>query len=139
MPYPDALEPDKLHDSDLFRYQALNCRYRDPKLTETGEQIDEPLKLNDDFKQGLQMVYFKRLLSNIALTAKEDFNLRLEASTIFARPEYQADVSVAAQINRSYHAGKIRKEMEREGYDIFADDDDGLIAADNSINMSEGY
>lgn len=69
--YLDALSPDKLHDSMLFRYQMMNRRYRDPKLSVTGEAIDDLEKTNDDFGQLLQMVYLKRLLANVTLTQME--------------------------------------------------------------------
>jgi hypothetical protein len=71
VPYPDVMSPDELHDDDLFRYQMCNRRFLDPELTKLGERIDEPLKLNDDFGQALQMVYYKRLLSNIGLSQEE--------------------------------------------------------------------
>lgn len=50
-PPPDTLSSDDLYDHDLFRFQFLNWRTRAPKLTETGERIDEVLKLHDDFGQ----------------------------------------------------------------------------------------
>jgi hypothetical protein len=57
MPYNDALTPDDLHDADLFRYQAQNCRRRDPYLTAAGEREGEILRLNDDFIKGLMFVF----------------------------------------------------------------------------------
>jgi hypothetical protein len=71
--YPDVIDPKDLHDDDLFRYQMVERRFRPPKLTESGEMTDEPEKLNDDFGQALQMVYFKNLLQNIKLTKTEEF------------------------------------------------------------------
>lgn len=76
-PYPDALQPDELHDSDLMRYQFCNWRWRTPVLTANGETVDDVLKINDDFGQGLQMVYFKKLLSNIPLSKTEKIELHL--------------------------------------------------------------
>lgn len=77
--YVEELSSDHLHDSDLFRFQMLNCRNREPKLTETGEIVDEPLKLHDDFKQGLQMVYFKKLLLQQRFTPVEKFEHEMAA------------------------------------------------------------
>lgn len=74
--YRYALRPDDLHDHDLIRYQFKNWRHQDPRLTVTGETIDDPLKLNDDFGQSLQMVYFSKILTNIALNKVE----RIEAT-----------------------------------------------------------
>lgn len=71
---PTDLSPDNLHDSDLFRYQMMNRRFRDPTLTVSGEMIDEPEKTNDDFGQMLQMIYYKQLLTNIPLTKQEVFH-----------------------------------------------------------------
>ncbi len=75
--YPEASTPDHLHDDELFRYQMCNRRFREPKLTATGETIDTPEKLNDDFGQWLQMIYLKDLLKNIRLTSDEKKELHL--------------------------------------------------------------
>jgi hypothetical protein len=56
-PYNEALVPDDLHDADLFRYQCKNWRVRDPYLTAKGEHEGELLKLNDDFGNGLMMLF----------------------------------------------------------------------------------
>jgi hypothetical protein len=77
--YPDAMKPDDLHDCDLLRYQFCNWRYRDPVLTATGENIDDTLKLNDDFGQATQFIYFKKLLQNVRLTPDERFDEELRA------------------------------------------------------------
>lgn len=47
-PYPEDLKPDELHDAPLYRYQMKNWRVIEAKITETGEKIDDPLKMNDD-------------------------------------------------------------------------------------------
>ncbi|HWT01180.1 MAG TPA: hypothetical protein VN256_13105 [Pyrinomonadaceae bacterium] len=54
-PYPQVSTPDALHDSDLCRYQFNNWRMRPAKLTEGGLVEHGPMKMNDDFGQGLQM------------------------------------------------------------------------------------
>lgn len=66
---PDVLDPVELHDADLMRFQFLNWRTRAPKLGEAGETIDEILKLNDDFGQAIQMLYFKKPFVNVPLSA----------------------------------------------------------------------
>jgi hypothetical protein len=96
-PYPDALEPDELQDSDLFRYQMCNRKFKEPKLTEGGETIDEPEKTNDDFGQGLQMVYLKGLLRNIVMTANEKAQAEINATM---PPEFLEEVK--ASPNDSY-------------------------------------
>lgn len=71
LPYPKQLQPHELHDSNLLRFQFCNYRFAEPVLTSTGERIDDLLKLNDDFFQGWQMVWFKKLLTNIRIDKSE--------------------------------------------------------------------
>jgi hypothetical protein len=99
-PFPDALEPDNLDDADLCRFQMANRRFREPKMTASGELIDEPEKILDDFGQLFQMVYFKGLLSNIRLTADERKELHLP-------PKFRRDA-----IERAADAGEM-DERER--------------------------
>lgn len=77
MPFPESLDGAELHDSDLFRFQMANRRFADPKLIASGEETDKMLKLFDDYGQGLQMIYFKKLLSNIPLSKTEKIELHL--------------------------------------------------------------
>lgn len=77
VPFPEVSAPDDLHDSDLFRYQMCNRRFKAPKLTIGGELIDVPEKSDDDFGQMLQMVYFKGLLTNLKLTKDEKEELAI--------------------------------------------------------------
>lgn len=76
-PYNESLTPDDLHDADLFRYQASNCRFRDARLTAAGEKDGDILKLNDDFINGLMMLFYDRVLSALPLTEKEHQELTL--------------------------------------------------------------
>lgn len=78
--FPKAVQPHELHDSDLFRYQMKNWRMRIPKSTEAGEQVDMPLKENDDYGQMLQMFYIKNLLRNIPLNESEQIERDLPES-----------------------------------------------------------
>jgi hypothetical protein len=111
VPFRDDIKPDDLHDADLFRYQMLNCRNRDPKLTEAGEVIDDPEKMNDDFKQMWQMVVFKNLLRNIKLNNEEQFAAHLQANAPNLTPEAidSAPLEVRSQRRASYM-------MEREEF-----------------------
>lgn len=70
-PYNDALIPDELHDADLFRYQAVNCRFRDPQLTPAGEKDGDILKLNDDFLNGLMFLFYDSMPQAVSLTERE--------------------------------------------------------------------
>lgn len=71
VPYNESLTPDDLHDADLFRYQASNCRFRDAVLTVAGEKDGEILKLNDDFINGLMMLFYDSVLGALPLTYGE--------------------------------------------------------------------
>lgn len=85
--FPDVASPDELHDSDLFRYQMCSRRFADPELVKSGEKIDVLLKIDDDFGQALQMVYFKKLLHNIPLTVDEYIEEALPAALSFENVE----------------------------------------------------
>lgn len=76
-PYNETLSPDDLHDADLFRYQANNCRFRDPVLSASGEKEGEILKLNDDFINGLMMLFYDGTLKALALTHGEQVELAI--------------------------------------------------------------
>jgi hypothetical protein len=73
-PFPEGFKPDELNDEDLFRFQMSTRRWREPVLTTSGEAVDQLLKVNDDFGQGLQMIYVRNLLESVPLTKEEKFN-----------------------------------------------------------------
>ena len=119
LPYPQVLNPDDLHDSDLFRYQMCNRRFASPKLTETGERIDDLLKLDDDFGQALQLVYFKHLLSNISLTETEAveeairrISPQLTVANMQERSPYANSFTPGQQMARLEVEVKVRKDLE---------------------------
>jgi len=74
-PYIPAIKPDELQDSDLMRYQLKKWRLAEPKLTESGERIDQPLKENDDFPDCLKMFHFLKLQDNEPQTLREKIDL----------------------------------------------------------------
>lgn len=115
-PYPDVLSPDDLHDSNLFRYQMCNRRFADPKLTELGERGEVLLKLNDDFGQGLEMVYFLDLLSNIELTFKEVVESQMpeHLSTTSVSQHYGQPGFAELTIARMAEENRIRQQIEDE-------------------------
>lgn len=69
--YNEALSPDDLHDADLLRYQFKNWRFRDPHLTVMGETEGELLKMNDDFGNGLMMLFHDNCVFAAPLTKEE--------------------------------------------------------------------
>ena len=70
-PYPTVIRPDELHDSELMRFQFANLRFSEPVLSSAGESVDRILKINDDFFQGIQMIYDKGLAKTIRLSSDE--------------------------------------------------------------------
>lgn len=70
-PFPESATPDALHDSDLARFQFKHWRNRAPKLTEAGLVEYGPMKLNDDFGNGLMMLFHDHIVRAAPLTAEE--------------------------------------------------------------------
>ena len=56
--YPSSLLPDRLHDSQLARYQFRHWRTAPVKLNDMGVVERGAVKINDDFGQMLQMLFF---------------------------------------------------------------------------------
>lgn len=101
---PDVLDPVDLHDTALFRYQMLNWRIRPPELGKGGERVDEVLKLNDDFGQALQMLYFKKLFANVPLSTEAIVNAHmptnLSEEAYENAPEAQKDNVLQARLKK---------------------------------------
>jgi hypothetical protein len=114
VPCPDDLSPENLHDEALMRYQFMNWRTRPPTLTETGEQIDGILKLNDDFGQGLQMLYKAKRITNVPLDEKAVVEAHTPASlseaAIEQAPEDTRDLILQARILKQE---EIRKDLRK--------------------------
>lgn len=77
--YRDSLSPDELHDWDLFRFQMKNWRHRDPYLTAKGEVEGDILKMNDDFGNGLQFLFYDNCVQAVALTGDERIQAAIPA------------------------------------------------------------
>jgi len=75
LPYPVSLHTKDLEDSDLARFQYNNYRYRPPTLTVTGEEIDNPEKMFDDFPNGNQMDAMAGDLTGSSLTDEQKLEL----------------------------------------------------------------
>jgi hypothetical protein len=73
-PFPQSMMPDSLHDSDLARFQFKHWRYRAPKLTEAGMVEHGPMKLNDDFGNGLMMLFVDNIVRAAPMTEAERRN-----------------------------------------------------------------
>lgn len=55
--YTTDVAPERLHDAMLARYQFNHWRYAVPVLNASGEKEVGPQKMNDDFGNGLMMLF----------------------------------------------------------------------------------
>lgn len=108
--YLQAIRPHDLEDHDLFRYQMKNWRYAPPTLTVTGERVDEPLKMDDDFCNSLQMVWTQNIFHNVQLTEDEKFVMQMPEALRNPADEF-------AQIRRNLYIQKAGKEREQKAYE----------------------
>ena len=69
--YPKDVQPDTLDDSDLCRYQFNNWRMRPSVLNDAGFFEYGPMKMNDDFGQGAQMLFHDNCVRAAPLTKEE--------------------------------------------------------------------
>jgi hypothetical protein len=102
-PYPEAATPDALHGSDLARYQFTHWRMRAPKLTEAGMMEYGPMKLNDDFGNGLMMLFADNCVQAAPLTEEEQQEVRLptalHAKSIPQLPAEEQGQAIHARIH----------------------------------------
>ena len=83
-PYPIALQTKDMDDDDLARFQLTNCRYRPPILTATGEEIDVPEKMYDDFHNLLQMMTVGGQLTGTSLTTEQKIRMTMPSTVLGA-------------------------------------------------------
>ena len=123
VPYNDALTPDDLHDSDLFRYQCKNWRVRDPYLTAKGEHEGELLKLNDDFGNGLMMLFYDQLLPAAPLDFEETVEAltpeRFRRESLLKESPYENGLTGAQEMTYIFHRDRAKKEASRGGIQEF--------------------
>ncbi len=77
--YPSEMKPENLHDSDLARYQFENWRVRASEVTAAGFIEYGPMKMLDDFGQGLQMLFMDNCVQAAPLTEGEKVMAHLPA------------------------------------------------------------
>jgi hypothetical protein len=73
----NAQTPEEMHDHDLLRFQLKNWRTKPPKVTESGEKIDEMLKMHDDFGNALMMLFHDADFITKPLTTPETFEAKI--------------------------------------------------------------
>ncbi len=71
-------------DDDLCRFHLSNCRFRPPILTATGEEIDVPEKIYDDFFNLGQMAYVGNQLTGSSLTTDQKVQMLMPSDTKIA-------------------------------------------------------
>ncbi|MDQ3755980.1 MAG: hypothetical protein M3371_14765 [Acidobacteriota bacterium] len=116
--YPADVLPDKLHDSDLARYQFAHWRHVPLRLTEAGVIERGAKKENDDFGQMLQMLFFDNGVRAAPLTDDErrlaqlpDYLRPAEVMAHRGRPDF---VELYGEQQNTLHQIKLREERERE-------------------------
>jgi hypothetical protein len=116
----------------LLRDQVSTWEYVPVKVTDSGQTVQKPSKINDDACDALKglMAYFQPGITE--RTYEEIAQEKYEKATIYATPEYKDDHSIGAQMSRSMAQSKVLKEMKEEGLDY----DDAEYAG---IDISGGY
>ena len=102
-PFPESISSADLTDSDLARYQLANWRYAQPKLTATGEVIDDPLKLLDDFGNLLQMWNVGNSLSGDTLTVEQKVDLLIPEPVKEALKTNKKINPIGARLDYDFH------------------------------------
>lgn len=135
-PFPDELTPDDLHDDKLYRYQLMNWRSRESKITESGETIDEVLKMNDDFGNLHQFFATNGALLNEPLTVKEEFQMLMEKHIPKADPE-TGEFHMDKIKQQQFEAARVRAEQQlrdKHGDEYSLEPED-----DESVYETEGF
>jgi hypothetical protein len=118
-PFPKALQPDSLHDSDLFRYQLTHWRNVPIKLTDLGVIEHGSQKMNDDFGNFLQFLFAEGLPQAAPLTPGEKTEerlrpeVRLSAILEEANPELQQAKLQTRDLQMKRMKGAEDREMAR--------------------------
>jgi hypothetical protein len=117
----------------LFREQVSTWEYVPVKITEAGQTVQKPSKINDDhcdtFKGTIALFGALPAEKSVQEVAEE----RFKAATVFARDEFKDDHSIGAQMSRSIAQGRVLKQLKEEGLDF---DDD---VAYSGIDYTGGY
>jgi len=79
--YPLDLSTKDMWDDDLCRFHLSNVRYRPPTLSASGEEIDNPEKIYDDFFNLGQMAYVGNELRGTSLTTAQKVQMVIPAET----------------------------------------------------------
>lgn len=117
--YPEALQPDDLTDSDLFRYQMANARLRDPYLTAKGEIEGEILKVNDDFINGLMFLFCDNCVQAVPLTGEERLQAAIPQGYHVDELQAREDLDPAQKALTAWYVEKlVKKELAPKSQEI---------------------
>ncbi len=105
-PYPLEINTETLEDSDLLRFQITNWSMRPAKQTESGETIDEPEKMYDDFCNMLQFFATGAPLSGSSLSTEQRIDLLI--------PESVKEMQAAAVTSMDKTMALLTMDFERE-------------------------
>lgn len=123
--YRESLTPDELMDADLFRYQCKNWRLRDPYLTSKGEIEGDLLKMNDDFGNGLMMLFHDGCVQAVPLTGEEKVEAAIpdgyHQAELQARDDMTSDQKFLTEqwVRRGIEKQFKKKEREVDDYGEF--------------------
>lgn len=109
---PTSVIPDDLHDSDLARYQLKRWRNLPPKLSESGEVERGLLKVNDDYGNGLMMLYHDNCVQAAPMTEAEERDARRPAGISNAAMAAETDPRVQSAIIMSQQIFDAEREEE---------------------------
>lgn len=109
---PAAVRPESLRDSQRARYQFKRWRNRPPKTTEAGEVERGLLKKNDDFGNGLMMLYYRNPPSAAPMTERERRDAMRPAGLRDADVARQPDPRIQSAMILSQHFWDSEREVE---------------------------
>lgn len=118
--FPTSLMPDKLHGSDLARYQFKHWRNRPIKVTESGAIEHGPMKMNDDFGNLLMFLFHDNSVQAAPMTEQERHECQLDARLQMENIEAVRGTKAYASLisARQHELGQIqareRQEQEEE-------------------------
>jgi hypothetical protein len=122
-PMPKALQPDALHDHDLFRYQVSHWRNVPIKLTNLGVIEHGTQKMNDDFGNWLQFMFFEGMPQAAPLSQRETL-VAAEPALGDLDKQIQATGGLKQQDELKYHVlqAMAKKKIGSGGVRRFSED-----------------
>jgi len=120
-----ALKPDSLHDHDLFRYQVSHWRNVPIKMTELGIIEHGSQKMNDDYGNWLQFMFYEGAPQAVPMTEEETIVAHTPESarydTLLAASPYEngltPDQEMTYVINRDLAKKKARPKNKIRYFD----------------------